>query len=281
MILLPNWSKQVQENQLMRFGQPESPAPGWFRSLFPPGEEEERPRRHAGSTLLCPALTCSTVLSTPPWWCSVSAHLLCLGVWEPSGGRWPWRFCLSDQTRPRCDSNDTEPKQAGGPQRLLERVWVTTGLLSDSLHYNTFQNMPAAALRLPEPLTLLLWSVNIPLQHICTYLWHHILRVLQRGVWYTSSSFRDLLLLLTTVYFPLTEALYMSHQIHPLSPTTQGQTALTPATLQVKKHEKSKPNFDETWCTIWARVLTFSLISKNYLHELCIRQFSNPSHCSV
>lgn len=33
--------------------------------------------------LLCTVSTFSTVVFTQPLWCSVSAHLLCLGVWEP------------------------------------------------------------------------------------------------------------------------------------------------------------------------------------------------------
>lgn len=70
--------------------------------------------------LLFPASACSTVLPTKPLWCFASAHLLCLGVWEPSGSQWPWQFCLSDQTHPRCDFHSAEPKQTGGPRRLME-----------------------------------------------------------------------------------------------------------------------------------------------------------------
>lgn len=50
---------------------------------------------------------------------------------------------LSDQTHPRCDFHSAEPKQTGGPRTPLDRVSLTTGRFSDSLHYNTFQNMPA------------------------------------------------------------------------------------------------------------------------------------------
>lgn len=132
---------------------------------------------HVCVSARCPVLLCaanplvpqfyphcpSDVLSLPVW---------CLGVWEPSGGQLPWQFCLSDQTHPRCDFHNTEPKQTGGPRRLLDRV--TTSLFSDSLHYNTFQNMPTALLSLPKPFRLLFGSVNIRSQHISTYLPQHI-----------------------------------------------------------------------------------------------------------
>lgn len=114
----------------------------------------------------CPVLlrtsasTCLMVLSTGPLWCSVSAGLLCLGVWEPSGGQQPWQFCRSDQTHPRSDFHSTKPKQTGGRRRLLD--WVSTGLFSDSLHYNTFQNMPTALPSLPKPFKLLFAFVTIP-----------------------------------------------------------------------------------------------------------------------
>lgn len=101
----------------------------------------------------------------------------CLGVWESSGCQRPWQFCLSDQTHPRCDFHNTEPKQTGGPRRLLDQVSVTTGLFSDSLHHNTFQNMPTALLSLPKSFKLLFGSVNIPRKHISTYVQHHISRI--------------------------------------------------------------------------------------------------------
>lgn len=127
--------------------------------------------------LLFTASTWSTVLSTQLLWCFVSARVLCLGVWESSGCQRPWQFCLSDQTHPRCDFHNTEPKQTGGPRRLLDRVSVTTGLFSDSLHHNTFQNMPTAMLSLPKSFKLLFGSVNIPGKHISTYVQHHISRI--------------------------------------------------------------------------------------------------------
>lgn len=87
------------------------------------------------------------------------------------------QFCLNDQTLPRCDFHSAEPKQTGSPQSLLHRVSATTGLFSDSLHCNTFRNMPTALPSLPKPFRLLFASVNIPPQHICTYLQLHICKI--------------------------------------------------------------------------------------------------------
>lgn len=129
---------------------------------------------------------CSSALPplVPQFYPHGPCDVLCLPVccvWV-SGSQWPWQFCLSDQTLPRCDFHNTEPKQTGGPRRLLDRVSVTTGLFTDSLHYNTFQNMPTAVLSLPKPFRLLFGSVNIPLQHISTYVQHHISRTGQECV---------------------------------------------------------------------------------------------------
>lgn len=111
-----------------------------------------------------------------------ACDVLCLPVccvWV-SGSQRPWQFCLSDQTRPRCDFHNAEPKQTGGPRRLLDRLSVTTGLFSDSLHDNTFQNMPTAAQSLPKPFRLQFGSVNI--LHISTYLQQQTSRAVQLRV---------------------------------------------------------------------------------------------------
>lgn len=107
------------------------------------------------------------------------------------------QFCLSDQTHPRCDFHSAKPKQTGSRQRLLDWVSVTTGLFSDSLHCNTFQNMPTALLSLPKPFRLLFGCVNIPSQ---TYLHISTTPYLQNTKWSVPGTkeelYNDLLVLL-------------------------------------------------------------------------------------
>lgn len=106
-------------------------------------------------------LTLFTVLYTRPFWCSVSVPVCCVWVSDSlSGGQ---RMVRSDQTHPRFDIHNTKPKHTGGTWRLLDRVSAPTGLFSDSLHCNTFPNMPTT--QLSQVLRLLFDGVTIPWQY--------------------------------------------------------------------------------------------------------------------
>lgn len=91
-----------------------------------------------------------------------SVRLLCLGVWEPSGhDSSVWVIKHTHAVISTTPSQNRLEALRG----ILDRVSVTTGLFSDSLHYNTFQNMPTAVRNLPKPFRLLFGSVNIASQH--------------------------------------------------------------------------------------------------------------------